>query len=144
MRLEITRRADLAVRALLVLRAEGNARVKGSEMAKRLGTTAGFMPQALAPLVQAGWIASDPGPSGGYRAVVDLGALDMLTVVEAVEGPTETGRCIVSDSVCGVDAPCALHMAWSRGRDVLMKTLAKTKLRDLDADAVLAARPSPR
>jgi len=141
MRLEITRRADLAVRALLVLHAREGKRIKGSELAAQLGTTPGFMPQALAPLVQAGWIRSDPGPSGGYVGAVDLGALDVLAVVEAVEGPTETGICVVRGSACGVGSPCALHTAWSRGRQVLIESLAATKLADLDVNAVLNDGP---
>ena len=64
MRLEITRRADLASRALLLLARDGG-RVKSADLAAALDTTAGFVPQILGPLVERGWIAPVPGPTGG-------------------------------------------------------------------------------
>lgn len=135
MRLEITRRADIAVRALVLLHRANGARLKGAEMAATLGTTAGFIPQALAPMVQAGWIRSESGPQGGYDAVANLGEINVLAVIEAVEGPTDTGVCMVSGSECGWDAPCALHAAWSRSRQILVESLAATRLADLEPDA---------
>ena len=65
-RLEITRRAELAIRALALLR-RSTKRAKASVLAEELGTTVSFVPQVLGPLVRAGWVQSDPGPSGGYR-----------------------------------------------------------------------------
>ena len=72
MRLEISRRADLAVRALLLL-ADADGRCKAGELARRLETTVGFVPQVVAPLVQRGWVRSDPGPRGGYSAATRPG-----------------------------------------------------------------------
>ena len=59
MRLEITRRAELAVRALAEL-AKVDGHCKAAELAEALGTTTGFVPQVLGPLVKAGWVASNP------------------------------------------------------------------------------------
>lgn len=122
MRLEITRRADLAVRALVAL-ADHDGRMKGAELADAVGATSGFLPQAVQPLVRAGWVASDPGPTGGYRAVVALDDVTVLDVVEAVEGPTDQGRCVVTGGACAVEGTCAMHTAWARARDVLLETL---------------------
>jgi Rrf2 family transcriptional regulator, iron-sulfur cluster assembly transcription factor len=121
MRLEISRRADLAVRALLAVSAI--ERIKSEELAARLGTTAGFVPQVLGPLVKRGWVRSDPGPRGGYSATVDLGAVSVLQVIEAIDGPTDLGRCVVADGPCGRAPHCALHAAWGRARDELMTQL---------------------
>lgn len=123
----MTQRADLAVRALVVL-AGREGRVKGTELAGALGTTSGFVPQVMSPLVRAGWVRSDPGPSGGYRMVVPLEQLDVLAVVEAVDGPTDSGRCVVADRPCDSSQPCALHVAWGRARDELMASLRSMSL----------------
>ncbi len=61
MRLEITRRAELAVRAMALLGGRPE-RIKASALAQELGTTAAFVPQVVGPLVKAGWVQSDPGP----------------------------------------------------------------------------------
>ncbi|HEY7938675.1 MAG TPA: Rrf2 family transcriptional regulator [Acidimicrobiales bacterium] len=130
MRLEITRRADLAVRALTVL-ADADGRVKGPDLAAALDTTPGFVPQVLGPLVAAGWVRSDPGPTGGYRLTARLQDITVLEVVEAVEGPTDLGRCVVADRPCGSAGPCALHVAWARARGELMTSLGGLAMADV-------------
>ena len=133
MRLEITRRADLAVRAMGVL-GQADGRWKSSALATELDTTAGFVPQVLSPLVKAGWVASDPGPSGGYRLVASLADLSVLDVVEAIDGPTDNGRCVVADQVCDGQNPCVLHAAWSRARSELMGALRALTLAQLQPE----------
>lgn len=130
MRLEITRRSDLATRALLEL-ARAGRRSKSSALADAVGTTPGFLSQALSPLVKRGWVQSDPGPSGGYLVTVDPAMLSVLAVIEAVEGPTDTGRCVLEDRACGGDGLCALHVPWSNAREHLLAELAGTSLASL-------------
>ncbi|WP_116114697.1 Rrf2 family transcriptional regulator [Austwickia chelonae] len=126
MRLEVTRRAGLAVRALAALAPPGT-RLKAGDLATALDTTAGFIPQVIGPLVRAGWVHSIPGPTGGYVLSEAATHLSVLDVVEAVDGPTDTGRCVVEDHPCGsTGAPCALHRAWSTARATLLDELATT------------------
>jgi Rrf2 family protein len=124
-RLEVTRKADLSTRVLLALRDGG--RLKGPELARRVGTTPGFLSQVVAPLAAHGWVHSEPGPTGGYAACFDPETVSLLEVIEAVEGPTDTGRCVVEDRPCG-EGRCALHAAWTQARDRLIVELAATPL----------------
>lgn len=132
MRLEITRRTDLATRALLALAASGQ-RQKASELAETLGTSAGFLSQAMTPLVNRGWVRSEPGRSGGYTAAVSLADLSVLDVVESVEGETDQARCVLEDRTCTGGGPCALHSAWAQARSHLLRELAETPLSTIAA-----------
>lgn len=134
MRLEVTRKSDLAVRSLQAL-AASPIRLKGPELAEAVGSTAGFVSQVLTPLVRAGWVRSDPGPSGGYALVADLDAVSLLDVIETIEGPTDTGRCVLADRPCNEAGPCALHHAWRQARAQLLDRL--------DAVPVAAAPAGP-
>jgi Rrf2 family protein len=131
-RLEVTRKSDLAVRALRTLAdlAPGH-RIKGPDLAERVGSTPGFVAQVVTPLVRAGWVASEPGPTGGYSLRVDLTSVSVLAVVEAVEGPTDTGRCVLADRPCSETGPCALHTAWQRARAELLRELDGTSVCDV-------------
>lgn len=140
MRLEITRRADLATRALLALAATG-ARTKASALAATLGTTPGFLSQAMTPLVARGWVRSDPGPAGGYTLVVALADVSVLAVIEAVEGPTDTLRCVLEPRACSGGGPCALHQPWSRARGQLLAELGATTLATLPRPMARKDRP---
>jgi len=127
MRLEITRRAELAVRAMSSLASAGRP-LKGAELATALETTAGFVPQIVGPLVKAGWVRSDPGPTGGYRLVAPPDDLSVLQVIEAIDGPTDAGRCVVVDRPCDARDRCILHDAWADARAELVRTLDATRL----------------
>ena len=130
MRLEVTRKSDLAVRSLQAL-AMTSGRVKGPELAAIVGSTSGFVSQVLTPLVRAGWVRSDPGPSGGYSLTADLDDVSVLAVIETIEGPTDSGRCVLADRPCDEGGTCALHVPW---------LLARSQLRaQLDAVSVAEA-----
>lgn len=137
MRLEVTQRADLAVRALILLH-HSPSRVKSADIASALGTTSGFVPQIMGPLVRAGWIRSLAGPSGGYELSIGITELSVLQVVEEIDGPTDTGRCVVADRPCDVGPPCAIHVAWARARSSLTNSLGSLLLAD-----VAGQQPSP-
>jgi Rrf2 family protein len=127
MRLEITRRSDLATRALIELARLGR-RTKSAELAEAIGTTPGFLSQAMTPLAAKGWVRSEPGPSGGYHLIADLDEVSVLDVIEAIEGPSDAGRCVLEDRPCGSSGPCALHQPWQRARTQLLDELATSTL----------------
>ncbi|MCC7076955.1 MAG: Rrf2 family transcriptional regulator [Acidimicrobiia bacterium] len=130
MRLQVTRKADLAARALVVL-AEVGGRLKAAELAELLGTSAGFISQVLSPLVEKAWVRSDPGPTGGYSIANPLESLSVLDVIETIDGPTDAGRCVVENRMCDTRNPCTLHHAWARARESLVEELRATSLVDV-------------
>ena len=137
MRLEVTRKSDLAVRALQALVA-ADGRLKGPALAEAVGSTSGFVSQVVKPLVRAGWVRSEPGPSGGYSLAVALDELSVLAVIEAIEGPTDSGRCVLVDRPCDETGTCALHVPWMRARTQLLGELAATSVREASAGTALA------
>ena len=132
MRLEVTRKSDLAVRSLQAL-ALAEDRVKGPELASLVGSTAGFVSQVLTPLVRAGWVRSDPGPSGGYSLTADLDEVSLREVIETIEGPTDSGWCVLADAHCVDNEPCALHVPWSQARAHLLTQLEAIPVADASA-----------
>lgn len=126
MRLEVTRKSDLAVRALRTL--DDNGRMKGPAVAEAIGATAGFVAQVLNPLVRAGWVRSDPGPTGGYVLTATLSDVSVLDVIEAIEGPTDAGRCVLAERPCNEHGQCALHAAWMRAQAKLLQELDRTSV----------------
>ena len=125
MRLELTRKTDLALQALRTLASSGTLH-KGLDLAGTLGTTAAFLSQVVAPLTRAGWVRSVPGPRGGYEATELASGVSVLELIEAVEGPVAANRCVLRRQPCPAVVPCALHEAWMPARDALVVRLAAT------------------
>lgn len=125
MRLELSTRTDLALRALEELDRVG-IRVKRPDLAAAVGTTPDFLARVMAPLVRAGWVVSEVGRSGGYQSGADLTSISMLDVIAAVEGTPDDGRCVLRAGPCLSAETCALHEAWSKARRALMTELEQT------------------
>ena len=122
MRLEIMRRSDVALRAVRLLADDGGI-LNAAAIAARLGSTPQFLPQVLGPMVKAGWLASEPGPRGGYRIAVDPSSRSILDLIELIEGPTDDGACVLRGGPCPGTSRCSLHDAWSSGRRALVDGL---------------------
>lgn len=105
--------------------------MKSTELADSLGSSCGFVSQAMTPLVSKGWVRSDPGPTGGYSVSGSLDHVSVLDVIEAVEGPTDTERCVLEDASCATVGSCALHQPWSRARRQMLDELGRTPMSTL-------------
>lgn len=125
MRLELTRKTDLALRAFRVL-AAADGPVAGRVLAGSVGTTAAFIAQVMQPLVRSGLVASRPGPGGGYTPALDPRLVSVLAVIEAIEGPIDPQKCVLAGGPCGTP-PCSLHDAWTIARAALEKALREAR-----------------
>lgn len=126
MRLEMSKRMDLALRALAQLGRDSY--LDGRSIADAIGTSTHYLPQILRPLVVKGWLESTPGPRGGYRLVASLQDISVLDVIHAVEGPTDTEQCVLRGAPCPSQEECAMHRAWVRARSALLAELDATSL----------------
>ena len=127
MRLELSRRSDLAIRALRALEA-AEQRVKRGDLAEALSTTPDFLARVMTPLVAHRWVHSQPGPSGGYQIAAAATGVSVFDLVQAVEGVPDEGECVLRDGPCIPDEACALHHAWSRARDALLDELRESSV----------------
>ena len=126
MRLEMSKRTDLALRALTYLWSHGEG--TGRELADEIGTTLNYLPQILKPLIVGGWVTSTPGRKGGYRLSGDLSDVSVMEVIEAVEGRPDLNRCVLRGAPCPAIEPCALHDSWVRARGALLAELGATSV----------------
>jgi Rrf2 family iron-sulfur cluster assembly transcriptional regulator len=118
------RRTDLALLALAVLGRTDPPRA-GSDLAARIGTSVSFLPQVMAPLIQAGWVDSERGPGGGYRLTAAALRARLLDVVEVTEGSSADGVCVLRGGPCPGDPACPIHPVWVAARQVLINGFAQ-------------------
>ena len=136
MRLEITRKTYLALRAIAFL-GDAEGRVKGAELADAIETSTSFLAQVMTPLVREGWVTSEPGRTGGYMSAKAPEAISLLDLIEAVEGRTEDDMCALRGGLCSAVEKCAIHDAWVRARQGLMDDLAATPITELSRQGLL-------
>lgn len=132
MRLELTKRGDYAVRAMLAIaRAPDETRLSVRRIAEEMEIPVRFLPQVMGDLVAAGLVEATTGRSGGYRLARPAGEITILDVVEAAEGDSRRRSCVLRAGPCGVDGHCDVHDVFFAAQDAMLATLAAARLADL-------------
>lgn len=142
MRLELTRRGDYAVRAMLALaRRATMAPTSGPEIAAEMAIPVGFLPRVMVDLVAVGLVTSVTGRSGGYVLARAPSEISLLAVIEAIEGDSRRASCVLRGGPCGRDGHCQVHDVFFAAQDALLVRLRDATLADLVAEA--AGRRGP-
>jgi Rrf2 family protein len=131
-RLELTNRADYAIRAMLALAApddDGPQSVRA--IAARMDIPPRFLPQVMRDLVAAGLVSATTGRLGGYRLRRPASGVSLLTIVEAVEGDTARQTCVLRGGPCGKDGFCAVHPVFADAQAAVVERLERARLADV-------------
>jgi Rrf2 family protein len=78
--------AILAVAEIAKRQQESNAGVQAGEIARSLQLPAAYAAKVLTQLARADVLHSDRGPRGGFRLTRSPNTIDLLEVIEAVDG----------------------------------------------------------
>jgi len=131
-RMELTKRGDYAVRAMLALaRAPDGRRISVRRIAEEMTIPVRFLPQVMGDLAAAGLVEATTGRAGGYRLARPATEVSLLEVVEAVEGDSRRRTCVLRAGPCGVDGFCDVHDVFFEAQDAMLRTLAHARLADL-------------
>ncbi|HLO35178.1 MAG TPA: Rrf2 family transcriptional regulator [Candidatus Deferrimicrobium sp.] len=135
MRLELTKRADYAIRAVVALAtAAPDERLSVRRIAAEQGIPARFLPQAMGDLVAAGIVAGVAGRTGGYRLARPATAISLLEVIEAVEGDSRRETCVLRGGPCSVNGVCTVHRVFAATQEGMLRQLSSASIAGLALD----------
>ena len=132
---QITRRADYAVRIMLSLAAApATALTPASALVTATAVPKAFLYRITAQLAQAGLVRSSPGPSGGLALARPPADINLLQVLEVIDGPLCLNVCQVRPHECPRDRHCPAHGLWGRLQADLAQHLRQATLASLLAE----------
>jgi Rrf2 family cysteine metabolism transcriptional repressor len=134
-------RAEYGVRLMVELgrQARDETPVPLASIAESERLPLSYLEHLVAKLRNAGLVESQRGAHGGYRLARPPGQIQMLEVVEALEGhilpmecfqPTPEGKVSCSHEADG-DRACATKLLWTRVQGGVNRALAGTTVADL-------------
>src|SRR5918994_5168902 len=133
-------RAEYGVRLMVELgRRGGDEPVSLGAVAERENLPLSYLEHLVAKLRKAGLVESQRGAHGGYRLARPAAEIDMLEVVQALEGaiapmecfhPAPEGKVSCSHETDG-DKACATKLLWTRVQGGVTKALTGTTLAEL-------------
>jgi Rrf2 family protein len=127
MRLDLTKRADYAIRTVLALaRPPSNERRSVRQVGADQQIPVRFLSQVMGDLVRAGLVEATVGRSGGYRLAKPPTEISLLDVVEAVEGDSRRRVCILRSGPCALDGECDVHAVFAAAQDDVLRRLRST------------------
>jgi Rrf2 family protein len=147
---QISARADYAVRALTELAAGGGGPVKGERLAARQQIPAKFLEAILAQLRQAGLLHSRRGSDGGYWLARPAAEITLADIIRAADGPLARVRGQRPETVSYEGSARRLTEVWVAVRASLRRVLEVVTVQDLldgrlpDGVRVLASDPGAR
>jgi Rrf2 family transcriptional regulator, cysteine metabolism repressor len=145
-------KAEYGVRLLVELGRRGDGPpVALASVAEAETLPLSYLEHLVAKLRDAGLVSSTRGAHGGYRLARTAEEIQMLEVVEALEGavaPMECfhaereGKVLCSHETDG-DRACATKMLWTRVHGGVTRALAGTTLAELVEFSRLSSRTDP-
>ena len=148
-------KAEYGVRLLVALaRREDEQPVPLAALAEDETLPLSYLEHLAAKLRAAGLVSSQRGAHGGYRLGRPPSEIQMLEVVEVLEGPITPMECFQPDSEGRVgkvlcshevdgDHACSTKLLWTRVQGGISKALAQTTLAELvEFESGRAAEPA--
>ena len=123
MRLDLTKRSDYAIRAMLALTMNGDGLLSSRKIAEEMKIPPRFLPQIMGDLTRAGLVDAHPGRSGGYKLAQAPGTVPLLRVIEAVEGDPHRQVCVMRGTPCGQDGECGVHDVFYAAESAILEKL---------------------
>jgi Rrf2 family transcriptional regulator, iron-sulfur cluster assembly transcription factor len=142
MRLELTRRADYGIRAMIAIAASSSdAPLSTPRIAETMAIPVRFLPQVMADLARVGLVDSTGGRRGGYRLARPAWKISLLEIVEALEGDARRRQCVLRSAPCGGEGLCDVHTVFAAAQDALLEAFSAARLSDLARPSTAARRP---
>jgi Rrf2 family protein len=84
-----------------------------------------FLAKILQRLSKGGIVRSTQGITGGFELVKAPEKINILEVIEAIQGPTAVNICAVDEHNCDLNSTCPVHPVWVELREDIEKKLRK-------------------
>jgi len=140
--MQITRETDYAMRCILYLSAQPDKVVMVDEVSREMATPKSFMAKILQKLVKAGVVKSFRGVKGGFQLNRQPKDINLLDVIEAIEGVVALNACAVDSSLCGFSDTCGVHTIWVKLRVEVNELLKKHNFAEIVASSEKPIRES--
>ena len=135
MRLDLTKRSDYAIRAMLALTRAKGGLLSSRRIAEEMHIPPRFLPQIMGDLTRGGLVNAHPGRAGGYELAEDADSVTLLRVIEAVEGDQHRQVCVLRGTPCGQDGECGVHDIFFAAEGALLDRIKSATLGGVIATA---------
>ena len=136
--LTLSRKTDYAFVALATLARQAGTCVSSTRLAETSNAPEALLRNILKDLARADLLQAERGPLGGYAFVREPSSVDLLMVVEAIEGPISVVRCCSDEETeedgCTHSPRCQIQHAMREMHEGVTGVLRRMTVADLIAE----------
>lgn len=115
--MKIKRETDYAIRCILYLAGQPEKVTLIDEIAEQMSVPRDFLAKIVQRLAKQGIVKSFRGINGGLRLNRAASEVNLLEVIEAVEGPVSMNDCALEERSCDRATICPVHPVWLEIRE---------------------------
>src|SRR5580704_7984883 len=136
--MQIPRKIDYALRAMIRLAAHPESVGRGTENARDEDIPKYYLEKVIRDLIRGGLVRARRGPGGGYQLNRPPETISFRDVIEAVEGPITLNLCVEGGTQCSLQPTCRMFRVWEEGQRSLLDIFSHTTISE-----IAASKPSP-
>lgn len=130
--IRLTKAGEYGLRAIRhLVENQDAARVSIGDISENKNIPEPFLRKLFKPLVKNDIIHSTRGVAGGVKLARKPEEINVLEVVEALEGPLALNECLMDDSQCEFISECSMHDIWDEAQIAMAKVLRSKNLTEL-------------
>ncbi|MGE5173568.1 MAG: RrF2 family transcriptional regulator [Betaproteobacteria bacterium] len=130
--MQVTREGDYGIRSVLYLARQPFKKVSFvNEISEEYKIPRSFLAKILQKLVKAKIVRSYRGVKGGFSLARQARDINVLEVLEAIEGKLALNICIADKKKCFFSKHCPSHLLWLNVQTKVVDTLKKANFEDL-------------
>jgi FeS assembly SUF system regulator len=143
--LKLSKKVDYALIALMHLaQQEEGVSWSAREIAAGYGLPPDLLAKILQKLAREGLVVSHQGIKGGYSLGRKASELDVVSVIEAVDGPLSLTQCYSDDGMCEQFDTCNVKSPLQRLNDQVLRMLSQVTIAKMcEEDFVILTRTAP-
>jgi len=127
--MQVTKAAEYAVLSALYLAKAGQICDIG-EIAESQKLSLSFTAKTIQKLAHAGILDAKRGRDGGYYLAKPAEEINLLEIIQAVEGPIAISDCLKESNSCDAEN-CRLEPVWSQVQHIILEKLKSITLNDM-------------
>lgn len=127
----VTREADYAVRCVLYLSKYTEQVVSVNDISRSMHIPKSFLAKILQRLVKNDLAVSVRGVKGGFQLAKKPQDINLLEVIEAIQGVSAANICAIDKKKCRLSGTCGVHPIWVEIRELVEKRLKEENFEKL-------------
>jgi len=133
----LSKGSEYAIRGMLYLAMQPPGKICFiDEVAQVQEVPRAYLAKIFQTLSKKGYLRSTRGPGGGFELSKPSSEINMLEIIETMEGEVRLNDCLIASGYCHREQICSIHDVWKEAQAKFLDYLSSRTFDKLAFDAI--------